>query len=384
MKPKFAAAAALIAFLVCTASFLGQRSALAQELKIESECAVLLEPQSGEVLFEKAAHVRKAPASITKVMTLVLAMEAVNSGKVSVDDQVSASENAWDLGGSEVYTEPGETFKLSDWLKAMVVGSANDAAVVVAEHVAGTEDQFVKLMNEKARSLGMKDTNFVNCHGLDHPDHYTTAYDVALLSKYAVSVPGVLELTKIYHEKFREGKFDLYNPNKLLVFYPGCDGLKTGSTSKAGYCVAATAKRGNTRLIAVVMGAPSSQARFNDATKLLNYGFANFTAVEFGSKQAQVASVVVTKGAKTSVAVVASADLALTVRKGEEGTVSVKYDLPQSIPAPVKKGQKVGQAILLKGKQEVKRVDLLAAEDVPQISLVGTFLKFLRKLITWQ
>lgn len=384
MNRKLTAVTALVLFFSSLTLLPGHRTVFAQELKIESESAVLIEAQSGEVLFEKAPHARKAPASITKIMTLVLAIEAVNSGKISMDDEVSASENAWDLGGSEVYTEPGETFKLSEWLKAMVVGSANDAAVVVAEHVAGTEEQFVQLMNQKAQGLGMKNTKFVNCHGLDDPDHYTTAYDIALLSRYAVSVPGVLELTKIYHDKFREGKFDLYNPNKLLVFYPGCDGLKTGSTSKAGFCLAATAKRGNTRLIAVVMGAPSSQARFNDATKLLNYGFANYTVVWFADRQSQLVSVPVSKGVKQSVSVAPASELAVTVKKGQENSVSVKYDLPQVVQAPVKKGQKIGEAVLLKGKEEVKRVDLIASEDVGANTLIGVFMKVLRKLITWQ
>lgn len=358
--------------------------AMAQEIKLESPSVVLMEATSGEVLYQKDAHTKRAPASVTKIMTLVLAMEAVNSGKVSLDDKVAASENAWDLGGSEVYTEPGEVFKFSDWLKALIVGSANDAAVVVAEHVAGTEEHFVEMMNEKARSLGMNNTHFVNCHGLDHEDHYTTAYDIALLSRYAVTVPGVLDFTKIYHDTFRDGKFVLYNPNKLLVYYSGCDGLKTGSTSKAGFCVAATAAKGDSRMIAVVMAAPSSQARFNDATKLLNYGFANFSAMSYAKRGASLLSVPVSKGTKSSVEIAPASDISVAVKKGAEKSVTVKYDLPESVRAPIKPGQKIGEAIIFKDGEVLRRIDLLALEEVKANTMPGLFAKILRLLITGQ
>ncbi|HHV78108.1 MAG TPA: D-alanyl-D-alanine carboxypeptidase [Firmicutes bacterium] len=373
-----------IALLGCVCVFVTPSIGMAQEIKIESPSAILMDAVSGEILYQKDPHSKRPPASITKIMTLVLAMEAVNSKRVSLDDEVAASENAWDLGGSEVYTEPGETFKFSDWLKALVIGSANDAAVVVAEHVGGTEEHFVEMMNEKARALGMTDTHFTNCHGLDHENHYTSAYDVALLSRYAVTIPGVLDLTKIYHDTFRNGKFELYNPNKLLVYYSGCDGLKTGSTSKAGFCLAATAKRGDSRAIAVVMGAPSSQARFNDATKLLNYAFANFAAVVYAKQGTSLLSLPVNKGAKPSVEIAPATDVAISVKKGIEKSVTVKYELPKLVNAPVKRGQKVGEAVIYVGEQVAKRIDLLALEEVKANTIPGFFAKALRRLLTWQ
>ena len=382
-------ASASVAFLALNpAPSLAQEPILGKEsppgLECKSPSCILVDYLTGEVLYEKNADERRAPASLTKIMTLVVALEAVKQGRVKLDDRVTASEEACSLGGSMVWAEAGETHPLRDWLYAVAVGSANDASAVVAEHVGGTEARFVEMMNQKARSLGLSNTQFKNSHGLDEEGHYVSARDIAILSRYAVDVPGLLDFTKVYRTKFRQGKFDLDNANKMLVWYEGCDGLKTGSTDKAGFCVAATARRDDRRFIAVVMGAPDSNTRFADATRMLNYAFANFSPVLLARKGAPGQKTRVWKGTSEYVDAVPEQDLAVIVKKGEQSGLTQKVDLKREIVAPVKKGDVLGEISVMRDGTVLGRVRLVAAHEVPRRGVVSHFLGVLKSLmISW-
>lgn len=254
-------------------------SVLADEnaaVNVTAPAAILIEAGTGQVLYEKNSHDRRPPASVTKIMTMLLVIEAIDEGTLSLDDMVRCSEFAASMGGSQVYLEPNEEMSVRDMLKAVAVASGNDAAVALAEHVAGSAEGFVDLMNQRAAALGMKDTHFVNCNGLDNPEHLTTAYDIALMSRELVRHPLIFEFTGIWMDSLRDGAFGLVNTNKLIRFYEGANGLKTGSTSVAKFCLSASAVRNGMNLIAVIMGADSSKDRFGDASRLLDYGFANY------------------------------------------------------------------------------------------------------------
>jgi D-alanyl-D-alanine carboxypeptidase (penicillin-binding protein 5/6) len=353
------------------------------DLDVNSPSCILLDHLTGEVLYEKNADERRSPASLTKIMTLVLALEAVADGRIKMDDRVTASEEACTLGGSQVWTEPGETHPLRDWLAAVAVGSANDASVVVAEYVAGSEAAFVELMNRKAEELGMSNTRFKNSHGLDEEGHFTTARDTAILSRYAANIPGLLDLTKIYRTTFRGGKFGLDNANKMLVFYDGCDGLKTGSTSKAGYCVANTALRDGKRFIAVVMGAEDTKTRFADSTRLLNYAFATYHPMLLAKQGEREYMVKVWKGETDSVHAVPEKDLAVVVKKGEQQGITQEVELPGEIVAPVVKGDRLGRVAVLKDGKPVAAVNLVAAEGVRRKGIASHFISVLKAMIAF-
>lgn len=334
------------------------------ELECKSPSCVLMDYLTGEILYEKNPDERRSPASMTKIMTLVVALEMVSQGRVKLDDPVTASEEAAGLGGSHVWTEAGETHSLKEWLTCVAVGSANDASVVVAEYIGGSEPAFVALMNKKAGEIGMSDSEFKNSHGLDEEGHLVTARDMASLARYAVRVPGLLDLTKIYQTTFRDGRFGLDNANKMLVFFPGCDGLKTGSTDKAGYCVANTAEKDGKRFISVVMGAPDTKTRFADSTKMLNYAFANYHPMLLVRKGEAEHRVRVWKGSKEFIEAVPAGDLAVVVRKGAEQGMTHKVDVVPEIIAPVSKGDRLGEIVFLRNGAPVARVDLVAGEDV--------------------
>ncbi|NPV70899.1 MAG: D-alanyl-D-alanine carboxypeptidase [Firmicutes bacterium] len=352
------------------------------DLTTDSPCCVLMDYLTGEVLYEKNPDEKRAPASLTKIMTLVVALEAVAAGKVKLDDPVTAGEGC-ELEGTQVWAEPGETHPLRDWLTTIAVGSANDACKVVAEYVAGSEPAFVSIMNERARQLGVTGSEFKNSHGLDEEGHMVTSRDMAIIGRHAVDVPGLLDLTKIYQTKFRGGKFNLDNANKMLVFFPGCDGLKTGSTDKAGYCVVNTAQRDGKRFISVVMGAPSTRVRFADSTKMLNYAFANYQPMLLVKKGHPEQRVRVWKGAKDYVDAVPEKDLGVVLKKGEEKGVAQKVNLKKEVLAPVRKGDALGEVTFTREGGVLGRVNLVAAEDVKKKGMAQHFVSVLKGLISF-
>lgn len=329
-------------------------------IDVEALSAILMDAATGQVIFAKNENERRAPASLTKIMTLVVAFDTIRSGKAKLTDKAMASPEAASYGGTQVYAEPGEAFPLSDWLTAVAVGSANDASAVIAEHLGGTMKRFAQMMNDKAKELGMKDTVFKNSHGLDEEGHYTTAKDMAILGRYAASVPELLKMTGTYQATFRSGKFQLTNVNKMVRFYTGCDGLKTGSTSSAKNCVVLTARRGNSRFVSVVMGADTSDIRFNDARRMLDYGFANFTTVPLAEKGEDLGKASVYGGVEATVPFAPSEDLALLLGKGEEAGLEKRIEVTTNLVAPVKEGDVVASIVVTKAGKEVARKPLVA------------------------
>lgn len=342
----------------------GPLSAQPPDINVRAESAALMDATTGKILYAKGENIKRPPASLTKIMTLVVAFEALKSGRVKLTDMAVASEEAEKLGGTQVFAAPGEVFPFGDWVTAVAVGSANDASVVVAEHIAGSEKRFVQMMNEKAKALGMTDSNFMNCHGLDDEGHYTTAKDMAVLSRYATTFPDLLKLTGTYEATFRKGKFQLWNINKQVLFYPGCDGLKTGSTGKAKYCVSLTAKRGNSRFVSVVLGAENSDIRFADGRRLLDYGFANYSSVMLASKGESFGQVRVHGGSRESVDAIVEMEAGLTLPKGEDSGIAKQVALRTDMVAPVRKGDKVGDLVVTRAGKEIDRIPLVAREDV--------------------
>lgn len=345
-------------------------------LNVDAKAAVLLEPSTGKVIIEQNAHDKLPPASITKVMTLLLIYEAVEQGKINWDDMVTVSEHAANMGGSQIFLETFEQQTVRDLTKSIAIASANDAAVAMAEFLAGSEEGFVIKMNEKAKSLGMKNTNFVNACGLDAENHLTSAYDIALMSQELITrYPEVLDLTSIWmdtivHDTAR-GKedFGLANTNKLLRSYNGATGLKTGSTGDALFCISATAEREELNLIAVILGSPSSAIRFNEARKLLDYGFANYTVAQ-GEPAGEVkGEIKVYKGVEDSVNVVIKDQINVVMPKGNHVTLESEIEMLDALNAPVEKGTKAGEVIYISEGEEVGRSDLVSAEDIEKATL---------------
>lgn len=349
----------------------------ADEVDVKAEAYILIDADSGKVLLAKNEHKKLAPASITKLMTLILAFEDLEAGKVGLKDKVIASENAWKMGGSQIYLEPGEEMTFEDMLIAIAVGSANDACVAVAEHLEGTHKNFVERMNKKARLLGLKNTHYVNSHGLSEENHYTTASDMAILARYALKFAKLLEYSSIKEYNLRQGEFKLYNTNKLLWWYEGADGFKTGYTDEAKFCLTSTAKRDGLRLIAVVMASPERNGNFRDSMQLLNYGFAKYSYKTFFSKGSVCGMVKVGKGITDTVEVVALEDVGVISLKGEEKNITSKKELLDYVDAPVKEGQKLGEMLIYKDEVLQKKVDLVAKNDVPKGGLFKEILKML-------
>lgn len=351
--------------------------AYAASLETTAESAILMDAATGKILYEKEPNKALPPASVTKLMTLLVAAEAVEDGKAKLTETVTASERASSLGGSQIYLEPGEKFSLEEMLISIAVGSANDACVAVAEHMYGTHEEFVEVMNKRAQELGMKNTHFVNAYGLPAKDHYTSAFDLALLSREALKHPLITKLTSIKEYDLRGGDFKLWNTNKLLWWYEGAEGFKTGWTQEAKYCLASTVKRDGLRLISVVMGVPEVRGHFSESMKIYNYGFAKYMYKEFapaGSKQGEV---VVTKGSKPSVELIAETPVGLCVEKGKDKDCRIETKLNEKTAAPIVKGQQLGEIILYCGQNEEDRVKLLANEDVGRAG----FVEMLKKTI---
>ncbi len=347
----------------------------ADVVDVSAEAYVLMDADSGKILLAKNEDKKLPPASMTKIMTLLLALEDLEEGKVGLKDKVVTSENAWKMGGSQVYLEPGEEMTFEDMLIAIAVGSANDACVAVAEHLEGTHSNFVQRMNQKAKSIGLKNTNFINAYGLSAEGHYTTARDMAIIARYALEVPKMLEYTSIKEYNLRQGEFKLFNTNKLLWWYEGADGFKTGWTDEAKYCLTSTVKRDNLRLIAVVMASPVAQGHFRDSMELFNYGFATYSFKTFFAQGSPCGTVKVGKGTENIVEVVAGENAGVICAKGEEDKITYKRSLAQYTDAPVIAGQKLGELMIYKDNELVKKVNLNAARDVQRGGLLREFLK---------
>ena len=342
-------------------------SAHAADLEVAGKSAILMDAATGTILYEKNAHEKLAPASVTKVMTMLLIMEAIDTGRIGWSDTVTTSEAAASKGGSQIYLKVGETMTVTDMLKSIAVSSANDAACAMAEHIAGSETAFVSMMNEKAASLGMEDTHFVNCTGLDDgpeaAEHLTSAHDIALMSReLMVHHPKIKEFTTIWMDTVRGGTFGLANTNKMVRFYPGCTGLKTGFTQKAGYCLSASASREGMELIAVVLGAETSQDRFGACKQMLDYGFANFSLVT--PQLEQLCAVPVKLGVSDSVTAVPAQDITLLIDKAQKGHVTTQITLEESVSAPVSQGQRLGTLTIRCGEQVLSQIPMVAGEAV--------------------
>ncbi len=338
-------------------------------LETTAETAVLMDAVTGKVLWGKEQEKELPMASVTKIMTLLLACEALDQGKINLEDRVTTSENAWSMGGSQIYLEPGEEMSMEDMLISIAVGSANDASVAVAEHIAGSEEAFVEMMNNRAKELGCKHTMFANPTGLPAENHYTSAYDMAMILRQALTHKQFCQDSSIYRYEIRGGDFVLWNTNKLLKWYKGVDAGKTGWTNDAKYCLAATAKRDGLRLISVVLGTAEPRSHFRETMKIFNYGFARYEAVQFAQRGERVKTVKVSKGIIDQVGVIAAADIAMAVPKGQKQNYRGKVLLPEEITAPFDKGQKVGQFVLLEGQKEVQRIPLLVQNQVSRASM---------------
>ena len=350
------------------------------DLKIAADHAVLMESKTGELLYEKAAHERVLPASVTKVMTLLLIVEDIESGRLKTDDVVTASERAASFGGSCVYLEEGERMSVDEMLKCIAVVSANDCAVAMAEHLCGSEEVFVERMNRRAAELGLADTHFTNCTGLfEDDDHYTSAYDVAVMARELIGHELIKRYTTIWMDTIRGGSFQLSNTNKLVYWYPGCTGLKTGYTSKAMYCLAATAEREGVEYIAVIMHGASIEERNADAKALLNYAFANYSLVELPDASTLPRAEVAWGKAESLALRPGTAQRYLLTAKGGEDC-DFSCHLRPDITAPVSEGEVMGEMIVTRSAEELARLPLLAAESVERIGFSGIFLKLLGSL----
>ena len=350
-------------------------------ITISAPYAVLMEKSTGTVLYEKASHEHCSPASVTKVMTMLLVMEALESGMLSPDTMITASETAASMGGSQIWLEQGERMSVSEMLKCVAVVSANDCAVALAEQIAGTEEAFVQQMNQRAQELGMLDTNFTNCTGLhDDEEHYTSAYDIAIMSRELLLHEEIKEYTTIWMDTIRGGEFGLSNTNKLIFYYDGATGLKTGFTSKAMYCLSASAKREGVEYIAVVLHADTSSDRFESAKTLLSYGFANYELTSLRPDEA-LPPVRVLLGTSESVQPVYQGDEYLLTEKGGSSDLSFDIRLSESIEAPVTEGQRLGALVVQKENETVAEIDIVSSSSVGRLSFPDVYLALLKALL---
>ena len=346
---------------------------------VDAGAAVLMEKETGTILCAQNAHDKLEPASVTKVMTLLLVLEAVDDGRLALDDMVTASARAASMGGSQVYLREGEQMSVDDLLKAVAVVSGNDAAVALAEHLAGSEEAFVALMNQRAAELGMADTCFVNCTGLPAAGHLTSAHDIAVMSRELLQHPKIRDYTTIWMDSIRGGQFQLSNTNKLVRFYEGATGLKTGSTDSAGYCLAASAEREGMELIAVVLKADTSEQRFEGAKSLLNYGFATYTLTDVYPGQA-LPPVDVLLGEADTVQPVLARSSRILVEKARLNDVTAQLRLCEDVEAPVEAGQKLGELTVSVGGQARESIPIVADRAVARLTIPGIFSRFLRTL----
>ncbi len=339
-------------------------------LNLESGSAILIDQLTGKILYSHNAHEQLRPASVTKVMSILLIMEALDSGKITMETPIPCSENAHSMGGSQIWLDTTENLSVRDMLKSICVVSANDCTVAMAEYLAGSEEAFVQMMNTKAKQLGMNDTTFKNCHGIDEDGHVTSSYDIALMSRELLqNHPSITEFTTIWMDSIRDGKSELVNTNKLIRNYQGATGLKTGSTSIALYNLSASATRDGLSLIAVIMKAPTTKIRFSEATKLLDYGFANYTSKSFGSKGDIIQTVNINKGIESKVNVTLEEDACVLIKKGDTGNITQNVVIDTNIQAPIKNGDVLGTIQYKSGEDIILERKLLAQNDVAKTTL---------------
>ena len=353
-----------------------------EKLDVKAKSYVLMDVSNGKLLLGKDEHERLYPASVTKIMTLLLVIERIDSGKLSLEDKVTASTAAAGKGGSQIWLKEGETMTVDELLRAAAIGSANDACTALAEHIAGSEEGFVKLMNAKANELGMKDTNFENCTGLDDDteNHLTSAYDIALMSRELLSHERIQNYTTVWMDSLRSGATELVNTNKLVRFYKGTTGLKTGTTSKAGHCISASAIRKNLHLIAVVLGAENSTDRFEGAKALLNYGFANYETVTPNFDSSLITDVNVIKGIEQSVTPQVEKVLPMTLETGTGAKIQPKINLALSVEAPVEKGQLLGTLDFEIDGNVIASYNIVSPVEIRKINFGDMLIRLLRSL----
>lgn len=367
--------------LLLTVLFPVKVNALSQE-SISAPSAVLMEASTGKILFEKNPHEQRPCASVTKVMTLLLVFEAIDSGKLSLDDTITTSEHASSMGGSDIWLEPGETMSADDMIKATVVASANDAAVALAEHISGSEEAFVEQMNSRAKELKMNDTVFKNCNGLDEEGHVTSANDVAIMSRELMKHEKIFDYTSIWLDNLRGGETQIVNTNKLLKTYNGITGLKTGTTDDAGCCMSASATRGNVSLVAVVLGCDTGKQRFADAAALLDYGFANISVKELTIPDDMPKQIKVNGGMADNVEISCDVSSSVVLDKSSNAEVKTEINLPESIDAPITQNQKVGTLTFKVNDKEVEVCDITAKADVEKTSFSAIFAVLFNSLIS--
>ena len=362
-------------------SFLTQQAVLTgSDISIEAPCAILMEKQTGTVIYEKNADEQMSPASVTKIMTILLIVEAIENNKISLDDMVSVSTHAASMGGSQVYLKEGEQMSVHEMLKSIVVSSANDAAVAMSEFIAGTEESFVNMMNQRAHELGMINTNFTNCSGLiDDPSHLTSARDIAIMSRELIRHEMIKAYTTIWMDTIRDGEFGLSNTNKLIYYYEGATGLKTGFTSEAMYCLSATAERNGVEYIAVVLHGQTSQQRFEDAKTLLNYGFANYTLISNTPDEA-VAPIPVKLGQTDCIQPVLEQDQTILIDKNSASNVTKTVELTPELTAPVAQGDVVGTITVTSGDEVIGKYNLVADQSVEKVTWFNIFARFLKSI----
>ena len=350
-------------------SMLTAATATDNPLGLTCGSACLMEQSTGQVLYDHNMHEQLRPASVTKVMSLLLIMEALDSGKITLSDKVPCTEDAAAMGGSQIWLDVRETLTVDEMLKAICVVSANDCVVAMANYLEGSQEAFVTKMNARAKELGMNDTCFKNCHGIDEDGHVTSSYDIALMSRELMkNHPTITQYTTIYMDSLRDGKSSLVNTNKLIRNYQGCTGLKTGSTSVALYNLSATATRNNLSLIGVIMKAETTKVRFAEATKLLDYGFNNFEYKELGKKDEIIKKINVNKGVKNELEVVMENDSGILMKKGDSSDISQEIELEDSVNAPIIQGQKLGQITYLRSGEKLATVNLVASCEIKKIS----------------
>ena len=341
-------------------------------LQLESESGILIEQHSGQILFEHNSHEKLRPASVTKVMSILLIMEAIDSGTLSYTDKIPCTEAAAAMGGSQIWLDVREELTVDEMLKAICVVSANDCTVAMAEYLCGSQEAFVEKMNTKAQELGMKDTSFKNCHGLDEDGHLTSAYDIALMSRELLNKhPSITKYTTIWMDTLRDGKSQLVNTNKLIRNYKGMTGLKTGSTSLALYNLSASATRDGLSLIAVIMKGPTGAIRFSEAQKLLDYGFSNYQYKELAGKYECLKNVTVQKGTEDNLNILFDEDAGVIIKKGENKNIEQIISVPDTLIAPITKGQKVGEVSYCLDGERITTINIIAEKEIKKISLIS-------------
>lgn len=356
-----------------------------EDMKLTSKSAILIDSNSGKILYEKNSHEKLPPASVTKIMSMLLTMEALSEGRIKLEDQVTISEKASSMGGSQLFLEPGEIKTVDELLKGIAVASANDGCVAMAEYIYGSEEAFVKKMNEKAQELGMKDTHFANTNGLPVKDHYTSAYDISLMSKELIKYKKIHKYLKIWMDEIvvgkKQKKIGLVNTNKLVRFYKGANGIKTGFTNEARFCLSASATRDDLTLIAVVLGAPSSKERFSEASSLLNYGFANYETVKIYDQGQVVKKVKLEKADPENIELTCKKPLYYLNKKGDKKDFKQKIVIDDKFKFPIKKGQKIGEVQIYKDKKIIMKSDLISNKEVKKAGYVKMLNKVLDSIL---